>query len=146
LDDRVARLACALLTVPEHRDRIDQLGRRDFRRQPGTGPSPDLRPPRESLTTPARISDVLGLTWGGVRAQGTIIHPAKTRHSTGDQAAIKLTQDIQAGLQYARAFGRLKGLSLIYKLIGIPHTCVCGRANGAGTCVPTGRGHQCPPA
>ncbi|WP_240493667.1 tyrosine-type recombinase/integrase [Pandoraea sp. ISTKB] len=73
--------------------------------------------------TMQRSTDVRNLRWSDVDRDAKVIHflPSKTEDSTGEAVDWPITAEIDAVLERARAFGKVKGTHVIHSLSGKPY-------------------------
>jgi integrase len=72
--------------------------------------------------TGQRIGDLLRLRWQDVNDAGIDFRPAKTVNSTGVRLRVARSPDLDALLERARAFGKVKSLHVIHTLYGQRYT------------------------
>jgi len=74
------------------------------------------------LITGQRVGDVLRLTWADVSDDGILFRPSKVAKSTGAQVPVKMTPQLRAVLDRAKAIGKVKGMHVIHTMRGQAYT------------------------
>lgn len=92
--------------------------------------------------TMQRSTDVRNLQWSNVDRDAKVIHflPSKTEDSTGEAVDWPITPEIDAVLERARTFGKVKSTHVIHSLSGKPHKATAVRSAWDRACVRAGLG------
>ncbi|RSK75884.1 integrase [Pandoraea apista] len=92
--------------------------------------------------TMQRSTDVRNLMWADVDREAKVIHfqPSKTADSTGEAVDWPITPEIDAVLERARTFGKVKGKHVIHSLSGKPYGATAVRSAWDRACVRAGLG------
>lgn len=72
--------------------------------------------------TAVRMTDIRLLEWSDVHPGHVAFRPHKTRSTTGARLEVPRTPDIDAVLESARTFGKVKGTTVIHNLVGDAYT------------------------
>ena len=72
--------------------------------------------------TAQRMGDIRSLAWRQIQDEVILFTPSKTRSSTGARVEVPLTDEIEAVLERARRFGKIKGETVIHNLKGRPYS------------------------
>jgi integrase len=72
--------------------------------------------------TAQRMGDIRRLVWRQIQDDVILFTPSKTRSSTGAQVEVPLTDEVEAVLERARMFGKIKGETVIHNLKGRPYS------------------------